>query len=80
MNTVRAKFNCTSVDPYPTIGEKQGEQIRLDAVYSGATNAEDNTFAAATPNATVTKTVNNPACWGFFVVGKQYYADFTPAE
>jgi hypothetical protein len=78
MNAIRAKFNCAAVESWPTTGEKQGESVTLTAVTNGS--PEDNTFAAATPSAQLTKSITNPAAWGFFVVGKQYYADFTVAE
>lgn len=78
MKTVRAKFNCAAVEPWTLDGEKKGENVTLTAVTNGS--PEDNTYSAATPFAQVNKSITNPACWGFFVVGKQYYADFTVAE
>jgi len=77
MNTIRAKFICTNVQSHPTTGEKTSESVELNAVWSG--NAEDNSFASATLSATVTKTINNPAAFGFFVPGQKYYADFSLA-
>jgi hypothetical protein len=72
---IRGKFTCESVTP-----EHGNETVRLRAVYAGEKNAEDNTFSEATPSAEVTMTISNKSAHGAFVPGKQYYADFSPAE
>lgn len=54
--------------------------VKFEAVYGGTTNKEDNTFAEATPSATFSMTVNNPAVRGQFKPGQKFYVDFTPAE
>lgn len=41
---------------------------------------EDNSFAAATPQAKFEMTVNNKAVRGQFRPGQKYYVDFTPVE
>lgn len=71
--STRAKFSCTSVKKSP-----YGEEISLWALYSN--NKEDNQFAAATPSGTMSMMVSNPAVFGFFQEGKQYYLDISPAE
>ena len=54
--------------------------MKLSAVYADKTNAEDNTYAKATPSASVEMQVDNEAAHGAFVPGKKYYVDFTPTE
>jgi hypothetical protein len=49
-------------------------------VYGGDKNSEDNTFAAATPSASLTMQIDNPAVRGHFKSGQKYYVDFTQAE
>lgn len=72
---VRAKFYIESV----TLSE-HSDTVKMRAVYEGAAaNAEDNTFAEATPSADVSMTVNNKAVRGFFKPGQKFYADFTLA-
>jgi len=72
---VRAKFRVDSVQQF-----EHSEIVRLTAVYGGSTNAEDNTFAEATPCAELTMTITNKAVHGQFKPGQKFYADFTPAE
>lgn len=73
MQTIRAKFNVTKLE---TRGKSK--IITLLAVAGGT--PEDNSFAAATPSATLNITIDNPAAQGFFRAGNQYYADFTNAN
>lgn len=53
------------------------EIAELAAVYGNATNAEDNTFATATPSASLKLQISNKAAQGFLVPGKAYYIDIT---
>lgn len=78
---IRAKVQISSAfdQKYSNEGEKNGEQISAHAVYGGSTNAEDNTFSAATPSLSLTMFVNNPAVFGKLKQGKKYYLDFTEA-
>lgn len=71
---MRAKFNCTKVET-----TTYGQEVELWAVYAGDTNAEDNQFAAATPNGRLTMTISNPNAIGFLEQGKSYYLDFSEA-
>lgn len=41
---------------------------------------ENNTFAKFTPSAEFKMLVNNPALAGKFVLGQEFYVDFTPAN
>ena len=75
---VRAKFMVTGISDLG-LETKNGEAVAMRAVYGGETNAEDNTFSEATPQAELTMTISNPDCFGAFENGKCYYADFTPA-
>ncbi len=49
----------------------------MSAVYGGSTNAEDNSFASATPSGHMQLTITNPDVRGFFKPGKKYYVDIT---
>lgn len=55
------------------------QAVRLNAV-AASNNPEDNSYAAATPSATVDISITNPNTVGFFELGKTYYVDFVPAE
>lgn len=54
------------------------QAVKLNAVSAG-NNEEDNTFAAATPSASVDISITNPNTVGFFELGKTYFVDFTAA-
>lgn len=76
MSTVlmRAKFEVEKIER-----TSHAEQLSLRAVYGGATNGEDNTFSAATPNATMSMTISNKSLWGKINPGDKLYVDFTVA-
>lgn len=71
---VRAKLTVESVTSY----QHQVESVKLSAQYSHS--KEDNTFAAATPSASMELCVSNPDLLGKFKPGDQFYADFTKVE
>jgi len=73
---VRAKMRVTAV----TKTEYGAELVEPQAVYADKTNAEDNTFAKATPSASCKMQVDNEKVHGAFIPGKKYYVDFTPVE
>lgn len=73
---IRAKIQISSAFPYEHGG---GEQIYAHGVYGGSTNAEDNTFSAATPSLMLQMNVTNPDVIGKLEKGKKYYIDFTEA-
>lgn len=56
------------------------EQLQMNAVYGGSTNAEDNTFSEATPSASFSMTITNKSLFGQFNPGDKFYVEFTPAE
>jgi thiamine monophosphate synthase len=61
------------------IKNEYGEQINAYGVHSGSTNAEDNTFSAATPSLHLSMSVTNPEAIGKLEQGKKYYLTFTEA-
>jgi hypothetical protein len=71
---IRAKIQISSAFKHDGY---EGEQINAHGVYGGSTNAEDNTFSAATPSLNLTMFVSNPAVIGQLKQGKKYYIDFT---
>lgn len=72
--TVRAKFRVSMVG-----ATDYGQTlVKAHPVYGGG--PENNTYAKATPSGMLELTVDNPAVDGFFVPGREFYADFTAAE
>lgn len=55
----------------------RSEVAELFAVYGGTSNAEDNTFATASPSGSLKLTIDNSGAQGFFKPGKKYYVDIT---
>lgn len=54
------------------------EILTMRAEYDGANSPEDNTFAAATPNASIEMTITSQALIGVYSPGQKFYVDFTP--
>lgn len=54
--------------------------IKLNAVFGGSSNSEDNTFAKATPSASLEMQIDNPLLKGTIKPGQKFYLDFTLAE
>ena len=76
---VRAKMKCSSAAKQEEFG---GDTVvRLDAVYSSDPNSENKSFSDYTPSASVIMTISKgkPAA-DQFVVGAEYYVDFTKVE
>lgn len=69
---VRAKFTCESVNR-----TKDGGSVHLEPVYSGS--EENEQFYKYTPGGKVDLSTVNESALDFFVPGKEYYLDFTPA-
>lgn len=69
---VRAKFRVTSITEF-----ENGKRIDLNAV--GCGSPENVEFFKWTPNANISLQTVNEAASKQFVVGKEYYVDFTPA-
>jgi hypothetical protein len=76
MSKVRGKFKVTSVERNHY--QPEAAQIKLEAVYSGS--PEDNTYAAATPSASIEMFVSNAAAFESLPLGKSFYVDFTPVN
>lgn len=72
MNKIRAKMTVNSV-----VNDGHNEAVTMCAVSDGS--EENKSFATATPSASVSISINNPAAQGFLVKGKNFYVDFTPA-
>jgi hypothetical protein len=76
---VRAKMEAVMVIPPGARYYGNSEDVELLAVYGGSNNAEDNSYAQATPSGSMKLQVSNPAVQGFFKPGKKYYIDITEA-
>lgn len=76
MQTVRAKFRCTSVERFTTAGD--GQAVYRFAAQYDESIPEDQRFTRYTPSGELRMTVDNPNVR--FEPGRQYYLDFTPAE
>lgn len=72
---LRAKFHCNSVTDFGY----GSQEVKLSAVYDSEHNTENNQFAQATPNGTLTMTIDNPNAKGFFKPGLEYFLDFQEA-
>lgn len=73
---VRAKFNCSAKKVACWRGGKPVNIVELDAI-SGKGNEE---WSEATPSGKVEMTLTNPAVFGAFEVGQDYYVDLWPAN
>ena len=71
---IRAKFKVDLVTKHAY----GGEEVQLSAVYGEAN--ENASFSKATPVGKHSMTITNEAAQGFFVAGREYYLDFTPAS
>ena len=72
--SVRAKFKCVGVDP----STDDSKSIQLEAVMDDSD--ENKQFFRWTPSGRITIGCVNEAANKQFVVGKDYYVDFTPVE
>lgn len=82
--SIRAKVSVQQVIPLKGWApegkepEKYGENITAFPVYG---NGEENkSYSEATPSGRIELTITNKNAFGFFVEGKEYYVDITPAE
>lgn len=71
---IRAKMTCQEV----TKTAYGAEKVRMTAVYGGSTNAEDNTFAKATPSGTLELQIDNPEAQGVVTPGSSFYVELAP--
>ena len=82
MTTMRAKMIVRSVkkhgDPVYCVNLTFAAVAKSDG-YPADGSDENNTFARWTPSADLQMSVANPALFGAFEVGQQFYVDFTKA-
>lgn len=72
---IKAKVVVNNIEE---LGEpKYAEQIQMNPVYG--TGEENKSYSEATPSGSISLCITNKNAWGFFVDGKKYYVDFTPA-
>lgn len=83
MSKIKAKFRVHNVSSYEAInaeGEKAkyAERVQMSPVYSDDKTSENYSFSKATPAGSIELSINNPAAFGSFIEGAEYYIDFTP--
>lgn len=82
--TVRAKFKCVGKHAYWKNNDAQQnasivhETIRLEPVVEGS--PENRIFGNATPVGSIEMVIHNDDAFQQFVLGQEYYVDFTPAR
>lgn len=80
MSSTRCKAFCSVVEQLKRDdGTVYQERITLCGVYSDDPNSENKWFASATPCFQTSMTIDNPAAFGTFIQGEEYYVDFTHA-
>ena len=72
---VTAKFKCSAITDGPEGSEYK--TVTLYQVYSSDPERENYSWSKATPSGTVTMNITNPAAFGWFEVGAEYFIDFT---
>ena len=82
---MRAKMRVSNVVSEGEGEAKTGESLSFTAVSKSEAYGEDgldenNTYATWTPSADANMYVTNPALFGKFVIGEEYYVDFTKAD
>lgn len=88
--TMRAKMRVSAIKPYvqTNSGTDAGNTIQEDvhfvavgpkSAYPADGTDENNTFAKWTPMAEAKFSILNPALFGKFALGDEFYVDFTPA-
>ncbi len=70
---MRAKMRVTSITK-----NNYSEIVAFTAVYGGNSNAEDNTYASATPSGSISLQIDNKALHGIYQPDDTFYVDFTP--
>ena len=80
MSTVRAKFQVTKVERFPTVENVHFIAIPKPTAYPADGSDEDNTYAKFSPSAKCEITIANPALFGKLNPGEKFYVDFTPAD
>ena len=70
----------TEVDDVLTQEELTMHAVVSDEQFGENGESENNTYSRWTPNANLKMVITNPALFGKFNVGEEYYLDFTKAE
>ncbi|WP_404653372.1 hypothetical protein [Raoultella terrigena] len=73
--TVRAKFQCNSINKSP---DNSTAVVNMMAVTTGS--AENETWSKYTPSGQLQMVISNPAAAEQFEQGKEYFIDIAPAE
>lgn len=73
MSSVRAKFKCVQVTQ-----NEAGYRVRLEPVTGE--NAENKEFFKWTPSGQCEMGIINTETAKQFIIGKEYYLDFTPVD
>lgn len=76
---MRAKMRVSDIKHH----DENNEELVFNAVAKNEAYPEDgsdenNSFARWTPSAELKMTITNPALVGKFVIGQEFYVDFTP--
>ncbi len=72
---IRAKMEIASVE-----ATTYQDLVKWNAVYGGTSNAEDNSYASATPSGKIELCITNKNVMGQLKPGKKYYVDFTEID
>jgi hypothetical protein len=80
MTMMRAKMKVSRVENNETYEKLDFTAVCKNDGYPSDGSDENNTFALWTPSANLDMTINNPALFGKFAVGQEFYLDFTLAE
>jgi hypothetical protein len=76
--SIRGKLRVDSTTHYATNPGYIQVEVKMNAVYTGI--PEDNTYAQATPSASLTMVVTIPEVVEVFKPGTYFYVDFTPVD
>ena len=74
--TARCKFTVEAVTHFAY----GGREVKLAAHYDEPLSKEDRAFSNATPNGSMTLTIQNARVFDVFKPGSKVYVDVTPAE
>jgi len=80
LEMMRAKMKVARVEINGTYEKLDFSAVCKNDGYPADGSDENNTFAMFTPSAELSMTINNPALFGKFDVGQEFYLDFTLAE
>lgn len=77
---IKAKVSVSHIEESKSSGtpeEKYSETVHMHPVYGDG--EENKSYSDATPSGSISLAITNKSAWGFFVAGREYYVDFTPA-